>query len=129
MFWFLETLTCDNIGTQWLDEHVSNHSNTNQSCDVTNMYYQGITKTQWRCEFESWSVRCVQKYVIKFVSDLRQVGGFLRIIRFPPPINLTPRYNWNIVESGLKRFENQGLSNLEFCYRKITCIYIYIVGK
>ena len=23
-------------------------------------------------------------YVIKFVSDLRQVGGFLRVLRFPP---------------------------------------------
>jgi hypothetical protein len=27
--------------------------------------------------------------VIKFVSDLRHVGGFLRILRFPPPIKLT----------------------------------------
>jgi len=26
--------------------------------------------------------------VIKFVSDLRQVGGFLRVLRFPPPIQL-----------------------------------------
>ena len=24
-----------------------------------------------------------------FVSDLRQVGGFLRVLRFPPPIKLT----------------------------------------
>jgi hypothetical protein len=30
-----------------------------------------------------------QHYVIKFFSDLRQVGGFLRIIQFPPRINLT----------------------------------------
>jgi hypothetical protein len=28
-------------------------------------------------------------YVIKFVSDLQQVGGFLRILWFPPPIKLT----------------------------------------
>ena len=28
-------------------------------------------------------------YVIKFVIDLGQVGGFLRILRFPPPIKLT----------------------------------------
>jgi hypothetical protein len=27
--------------------------------------------------------------MIKFVSDLRQVGGFLRVFRFPPPIKLT----------------------------------------
>jgi hypothetical protein len=28
-------------------------------------------------------------YVIKFVNDLQQVGGFLRVLRFPPPIKLT----------------------------------------
>jgi hypothetical protein len=27
-------------------------------------------------------------YVIKFVSDLRQVGGFLWILRFTPPVKL-----------------------------------------
>ena len=31
----------------------------------------------WCCEFESRSRRGVQHYLIKFVSDLRQVGGFL----------------------------------------------------
>ena len=41
----------------------------------------------------------IQQYVIKFVSDLRQVSVFLRVLRFPPPIK---RYNWNIVESGVK---------------------------
>jgi hypothetical protein len=34
-------------------------------------------------------VYSMQHYVIKFVSDLRQVGGFLRVLRFPPPIKLT----------------------------------------
>jgi len=37
-------------------------------------------------------------YVIKFVSDLRQVGGFLRILRFLPPMKLTAtillKYCW-----------------------------------
>jgi hypothetical protein len=28
-------------------------------------------------------------YVIKVVSDFRQVGGFLQVLRFPPPIKLT----------------------------------------
>ena len=32
------------------------------------------------------SGRGVQHYVIKFVSDLRPVGGFLLVLRFPPPI-------------------------------------------
>ena len=41
--------------------------------------------------------------VIKFVSDLRHVGGFLRVLRFPPPIFLPPQYSWNIAESGVKQ--------------------------
>jgi hypothetical protein len=30
-------------------------------------------------------VYSILHYVIKFVSDLREVGGFLRVLRFPPP--------------------------------------------
>ena len=55
-------------------------------CIITNVYGQ---------------VYSIQHYVIKFVSDLRQVGGFLRVLRFPP-IKLTPWYSWTIVESGVK---------------------------
>ena len=35
-----------------------------------------------------WEVYSIQHYVIKFVSDLRQVGGFLRVLLFPPPIKI-----------------------------------------
>ena len=34
-------------------------------------------------------VHSIQYYAIKFVSDLRQVSGFLRVLRFPPTIKLT----------------------------------------
>jgi hypothetical protein len=34
-------------------------------------------------------VYSIQHYVIKFVSDMRQVGGFLRVHQFPQPIKLT----------------------------------------
>ena len=34
-------------------------------------------------------VYSIQRYVIKFVSDLRKVGGFLRVLWFLPPIKLT----------------------------------------
>ena len=34
-------------------------------------------------------VYSIQHYVIQFVSDLRQVGRFLRVLLFPPPIKLT----------------------------------------
>ena len=43
----------------------------------------------WCCEMESRSGRGVQHYVTKLVSDLQQVGGFLRVLQFPPPIKLT----------------------------------------
>jgi hypothetical protein len=44
-----------------------------------------------RCELESQSgeVYSIQHYVIKFAGDLRQVGGFHRVLWFPPPIKLT----------------------------------------
>jgi hypothetical protein len=34
-------------------------------------------------------VYSIQDYVIKFVSDLQQVGGFFLALCFPPPIKLT----------------------------------------
>jgi hypothetical protein len=34
------------------------------------------------------SSNSIQDYVIKCVSDLQQVGGFLRILQFPAPIKL-----------------------------------------
>ena len=38
-----------------------------------------------QCLSPGW---CVQNYVIKLDSDLRGVGGFLRVLRFPPPIKI-----------------------------------------
>ena len=34
-------------------------------------------------------VYSIQNYMITFVSDLQQFGGFLRVLWFPPPIKLT----------------------------------------
>ena len=41
----------------------------------------------------------IQHYVIKFVSNLQQVGGFLRVLH---QLNWSRRYNWNIVENVVK---------------------------
>jgi len=43
------------------------------------------------CEFESRSgkVYSIHHYVIKFVIDIRQVSGILRVLWFPPPSKLT----------------------------------------
>ena len=35
---------------------------------------------------------CFHKTSLKFVSDLRQIGAFLWVHLFPPPIKLTTRY-------------------------------------
>ena len=49
-------------------------------------------KTCFSVDFSMLGVRIplmvylIQHYVIKCVTDLRQVGGFLRVLRFPPPI-------------------------------------------
>ena len=53
---------------------------------IYNYLYAISAYHHWCCGLESLSGRGVQHYVIKFVSDLRQVSGFLR---FPPPIKLT----------------------------------------
>ena len=34
------------------------------------------------------NVHLIQHYVIKFVSDMRKVGGFLRVLLFSPSIKL-----------------------------------------
>ena len=38
---------------------------------------------------EHGGVYSIQHYVIKFVSDLQQVGDFIQVLWFPPPIKLT----------------------------------------
>jgi len=53
------------------------------------IYTTTYTYHHWCCEFESRSERGVQHYVLKFVSDLRQVGGLLQVLRFPAPMKLT----------------------------------------
>ena len=56
----------------------------------------------WCCEFESRSGRGVQHYVIKFVSDLRQVGS-----RFSPVSSTNKTDRHDITEILLKVVLNQ----------------------
>ena len=53
-------------------------------------------------ECRSGKLYSIQHYVIKFVSDVWQVSGFLHQENWPPWYT----GNWNIVESGIKH-ENQ----------------------
>ena len=56
--------------------------------------YESLIIYFWLTKIVSWNpvhgeVYSIQHYVIKFVSDLRQVGGFLQVLPSPPPIKLT----------------------------------------
>ena len=67
------------------------------TCAVSAYYH-------WSCEFESHSWQGVLDTILcdKFVSDMQQVSGFLRVLRFPQTIKLTCTISLHIVESGIK---------------------------
>jgi hypothetical protein len=66
--------------------HITYHPQYDQTLELTTLVLIGTNNLCNQC----LSVVCsIQHYVIKFVNDLRQVGGFLRVLRFPPPIQLT----------------------------------------
>ena len=88
----------------------------------------------WYCEFESRSGWRVQHYVIKFVSDLGQIGGFIRVLRCPPPSKtdrhdiaeillkvalniIKPTYSWRFAR---KRYHS--------IYRNVILVYILFHG-
>jgi len=52
------------------------------------MYNQCLSPLTLSANPAQDEVYSIQHYAIKFVSDLRQFGGFLRGLRFPPPIKL-----------------------------------------
>ena len=76
------------------------------------------------CEFESHSgkVYSIQHYVIKFVSDLWQVWGFLQ---FPLPI----KHNWNIVESGVKHHNPNPILSIIWSFSLISTTDIFIINE
>ena len=51
--------------------------------------YQAITTNVVSSNPAHGEVYLIQHYVIKFFRDLQQVGGFLQVLLFPPPIKLT----------------------------------------
>ena len=86
------------------------HGVQTHNISVIGTDYTGSTSCKstyhhWCCGFESRSGRGVQHYVIKFVSDLRQVGGFLRVLRFPPPIQLTKCNTFGMIHNSYHRLK------------------------
>jgi len=66
----------------------------------------------------------VQHYVIQFVRNLRPVGGFLGIVRFPPPIKLIDIADilLKVVLSTIKSTK----PNLNLC-RLILCSFVFVL--
>jgi hypothetical protein len=72
----------------------------------TTTYMYRISAYHHWYEFESRSGRGVQHYVIKFVSDLPQVGWFSPGPMVSSKLNWPPRYNWNnVFDSGIKHHQ------------------------
>ena len=67
----------------------SHHSNNKWIVDSTSYENALLNLVEGVVVMLAWNYLCNQHYVIKFVSDLWQVGGFLWVLRFPPPIKLT----------------------------------------
>ena len=68
-------------GSSWSWSYGSWTYNCVQSVHITTKLLSSITALD-----ELFSI---QHYVITFVGDLRQAGGFLQVLRFHPPIKLT----------------------------------------
>jgi SUMO ligase MMS21 Smc5/6 complex component len=60
--------------------------------------------------------------VIKFVSDLRQVGGFLQVLQFPSPIKLTAIY-YNIISENIKSINNSINKSCLICL--FACLVVF----
>jgi len=56
---------------------------------ICSMYSQHHNNSYYQSIVSSNPTQAIQHYVIKFFSDLRQVGGLIPVLRFPPPIKLT----------------------------------------
>ena len=65
----------------------------------------------------------IKHYVIKFVSDLRQVCGFLWVLQFPPQCS-----NWNIFESGVKHLTSNGqMMDQKFMYVVHNIKHLWVI--
>jgi hypothetical protein len=70
----------------------------------------------------------IKHYVIKFVSDLQQVGGFLWVLWFPPPIWLTAlinlKYYWKWRYTHITPFFHVHILN-----SLLSSTYVLILGR
>jgi hypothetical protein len=65
------------------------HGHNGMVVGFTTVQSVPITTKVVSCNTSHGEVYSIQFYESMFVSDLWQVGGFLRVLSFPPPIKLT----------------------------------------
>jgi hypothetical protein len=110
LYYFLYLCWCPGLSWSWSSGSWIYDYLWNQCLSPPRLYVRIPLK---RCVLDTTS--CDKLYVIKFVSDLRQVGAFLR---FPPPIQLTAtillKYCWKKVALNTINQQSQNL----FCYCK-----------
>jgi hypothetical protein len=69
----------------------------------------------------------LQHYVIKCVSDLKQVGGFLRVIQFLPPIKRTATISLKyIVESGVRHHNPLNVSTFVILLQELNRLILIL---
>jgi hypothetical protein len=71
----------------------------------------------------------IQHYVIKFVSDLRQVGGFLRILRFPPPVKVGMGFECSFIETYNVKYNSSKHSSSCEDYQLGSFLYTALCDK
>ena len=76
--------------------HSTNYKRLTQC--INELPMRSVLYHHWCCEFESRSGLGVQLYVIQFVSDLQQFGGFTRVFQFPPSIIMWPDWSNNQIK-------------------------------
>ena len=87
----------------------------------------------WCCEFKSWSGWGVQQCVIKFVSDLRQVSGFLWVLWSLPPIKLSAMNDiieilLKVALNTIKQTNKQTSINLDVSSKLSSSKWIYVAS-
>ena len=82
-----------------------------RNCMVVGFTTSGYITTAVSSNLVHGEVFSIQQYVIKIVIDLQQVGWFLLVLRFPPPIKQIITKKLNVVESD----DNHHKQNQEYC--------------
>ena len=67
--------------------------------------------------------------VVSSVGDLQRVCSFLWVLQFSPPKSLPPRYNWKIVESGIKHHNSNPFCCVQTKLRLNLPTYFHSVCK